>query len=74
MLRRLLKPGARPHVCVVGAGIAGLRSAAVLINHGVKVTMFEGRNRIGGRVRVLSVLSSSTDYPRFIKMPAQGIV
>jgi NADPH-dependent 2,4-dienoyl-CoA reductase/sulfur reductase-like enzyme len=55
MLRRLLQPGTTPHVCVVGAGIAGLRCAEVLINHGLKVTMFEGRDRVGGRVSVLVV-------------------
>ena len=37
------------HVAVVGAGFAGLRCADVLLRHGVKVTIFEGRDRIGGR-------------------------
>lgn len=39
------------HVCVVGAGIAGLRCASVLLEKGVRVTMLEARDRIGGRVR-----------------------
>ena len=39
------------HVCVVGAGIAGLRCASVLLEKGVKVTILEARDRIGGRVR-----------------------
>jgi hypothetical protein len=38
------------HVCVVGAGFAGLRCAEVLIEEGVQVTILEARNRIGGRV------------------------
>lgn len=37
-------------VGIVGAGFAGLRCADVLLRRGVKVTIFEARNRIGGRV------------------------
>ena len=40
----------RPRVGIVGAGLAGLRCAEVLINEGVEVTILEARNRIGGRV------------------------
>ena len=39
-----------PHVGVIGAGLAGLRCADVLLQHGFRVTIIEGRNRIGGRV------------------------
>ncbi|RVX72118.1 hypothetical protein B0A52_04716 [Exophiala mesophila] len=39
-----------PHVAIVGAGMAGLRCANVLARSGIKVTVFEARNRIGGRV------------------------
>lgn len=42
--------GRIPHVAVVGAGIAGLRCTDVLARAGVKVTVLEARNRIGGRV------------------------
>jgi NADPH-dependent 2,4-dienoyl-CoA reductase/sulfur reductase-like enzyme len=38
------------HVCVIGAGLAGLRCAEVLIEKGVRVTILEARDRIGGRV------------------------
>lgn len=38
------------HVCIVGAGLAGLRCAEILIDEGVKVTIIEARDRIGGRV------------------------
>lgn len=44
--------GKVPHVCIVGAGVAGLRCADMLLQHGVKVTILEGRDRVGGRVRM----------------------
>lgn len=37
-------------VIVVGAGISGLRAAAVLQRHGIEVIVLEGRDRIGGRI------------------------
>jgi len=52
MIRRAA--GKIPHVCVVGAGVAGLRCADLLLKQGVKVTILEGRNRIGGRVCLIS--------------------
>jgi monoamine oxidase len=42
-------------VAVVGGGFAGLMAARTLGQHGVKVTVFEARRRVGGRV-----LSSDT--------------
>jgi hypothetical protein len=45
----------QPHVCVVGAGISGLRCADILLQQGFQVTMLEARNRIGGRVGLPSV-------------------
>ncbi|KAI4615128.1 hypothetical protein J4E83_006852 [Alternaria metachromatica] len=48
MIRRVA--GKIPHVCVVGAGVAGLRCADLLLKQGVKVTILEGRNRVGGRL------------------------
>jgi len=38
------------HVCIVGAGISGLRCADVLLSNGFEVTILEARDRIGGRV------------------------
>lgn len=35
---------------VVGAGISGLRAAAVLHRHGCEVVVLEARDRIGGRI------------------------
>ncbi|ORY64978.1 flavin-containing amine oxidoreductase [Pseudomassariella vexata] len=40
----------RPHVAIVGAGLAGLRCADVLLQRGFIVTLLEARNRLGGRV------------------------
>lgn len=40
----------RPHVCIIGAGISGLRAADVLLENDYEVTMMEARDRIGGRV------------------------
>ncbi|AXH96824.1 FAD-dependent oxidoreductase [Ornithinimicrobium avium] len=39
------------HVVVVGGGIAGLASAAVLAERGVQVTLLEACEQLGGRVR-----------------------
>ncbi len=38
------------HVLVVGGGIAGLAAAAVLAERGVRVTLAEASDRLGGRV------------------------
>ncbi|KAI0595394.1 hypothetical protein F4775DRAFT_569526 [Biscogniauxia sp. FL1348] len=48
--RRARSPGRKPHIGVVGSGLAGLRCADVLLQHGFQVTLIEGRNRLGGRV------------------------
>lgn len=37
-------------VCIIGAGLAGLRSAIHFEQVGIDYTIFEGSNRIGGRV------------------------
>ncbi|CAK7269872.1 hypothetical protein SEPCBS57363_003820 [Sporothrix epigloea] len=39
-----------PHIGVIGGGIAGLRCADILLQKGFRVTILEGRNRLGGRL------------------------
>lgn len=63
-LWRALPKGRVPHVCIVGAGFAGLRCADVLSQRGLKVTILEGRDRIGGRV-------SGSEY--LIRLPLTSI-
>ncbi|HUY07678.1 MAG TPA: hydroxysqualene dehydroxylase HpnE [Acidimicrobiales bacterium] len=38
----------RPHVVVVGAGLAGLSAAIGAVDRDMRVTLFEGRPRLGG--------------------------
>ncbi len=40
-------------VIIVGAGVAGLTAAGTLTRHGVRVTLLEARNRLGGRIHTL---------------------
>ncbi len=41
-----------PHqrIAIIGAGMAGLTAAKLLTEEGLEVTVFEGRDRIGGRI------------------------
>lgn len=50
-MRQALRPkGKIPNIAIVGAGLSGLRCADVLIKSGARVTIYEARDRIGGRV------------------------
>jgi len=40
-----------PHVIIIGAGLAGLACARVLVTHGVSCTILDASDDIGGRVR-----------------------
>ena len=60
MLRSAAMAGKKLHVGIVGAGFAGLRCADVLMAHGHKVTIFEARNRVGGRVCFSFLFSQET--------------
>ncbi|KAK3365658.1 hypothetical protein B0T24DRAFT_682743 [Lasiosphaeria ovina] len=45
-----VEPSRKPHIGVIGAGLAGLRCADVLLRHGFRVTILEARDRLGGRM------------------------
>lgn len=45
-----VKPKRPKHVLVIGAGFAGLAAAYKLKQEGIRVTVLEARNRVGGRV------------------------
>jgi NADPH-dependent 2,4-dienoyl-CoA reductase/sulfur reductase-like enzyme len=47
----------KPRVCIVGAGLAGLRCAEVLIQGGIEVTILEARDRLGGRVSLQCLIN-----------------
>ncbi|RAL15347.1 flavin monoamine oxidase family protein [Aspergillus homomorphus CBS 101889] len=49
-LTRTVPEGHKPRVAVIGAGFAGLRCTDILIQNGAHVTLFEARDRLGGRV------------------------
>ncbi len=46
-------PTTRSDVIVIGAGLSGLNAALLLEEQGLKVTVLEGRDRIGGRLLTL---------------------
>ena len=46
-------PATTSDVIVVGAGLSGLNAALLLESEGLKVTVLEGRQRIGGRLHTL---------------------
>ncbi|MEU3071315.1 protoporphyrinogen oxidase [Streptomyces sp. NPDC006906] len=50
-----------PHVVVVGGGIAGLSTAFHLRNEPVRVTVLEGADRLGGKLKVSEVAGVAVD-------------
>ncbi|MFE5734421.1 hydroxysqualene dehydroxylase HpnE, partial [Streptomyces sp. NPDC056528] len=48
MTQDAIGPDARPHAVVVGGGLAGTTTALRLADAGVRVTLLEGRPRLGG--------------------------
>ncbi|KAF7874224.1 hypothetical protein EAF04_002896 [Stromatinia cepivora] len=54
---RKQNPLSPPKICIVGAGLSGLRCADILLQHGFDVTILEGRDRIGGRVHQIKLPS-----------------
>ena len=52
---------ARPHVVIVGGGIAGLAAAFFLRDEPVRVTVLEGSPRLGGKLTVSEVAGVPVD-------------
>ena len=44
----------RPNVVIIGGGIGGLFAANALIEHGLRVSVYEQASALGGVVRVCS--------------------
>lgn len=61
MLRAAMASSKQIHVGIVGAGFSGLRCADVLLQLGHTVTIFEARDRIGGRVAQSDALGHKVD-------------
>ena len=51
----------RPHVVIVGGGIAGLAAAFFLRDEPVRVTVLEGSSRLGGKLAVSEVAGVAVD-------------
>lgn len=59
-------------VAVVGGGIAGLASARKLTQNGVRCKLFEGSNRLGGRMQTLYTESGKIELGAQVQLPATG--
>ena len=61
-------------VIVVGAGVSGLHAALLLERMGARVTVLEGRDRIGGRIRSEKLgLSLPPDQQRVVDLGASFV-
>src|SRR5947209_7138708 len=58
---------------VVGAGLSGLRAAVALTDAGATVTVFEARDRVGGRVVSAPRAGGNTAVPLVLDLGAQWV-
>ncbi|MFO7973425.1 MAG: FAD-dependent oxidoreductase, partial [Candidatus Hydrogenedentota bacterium] len=57
------------HVVIVGAGPGGLTAAMILANRGLRVTVFEAKDRVGGRNASLNLGEYTFDTgPTFLML------
>ena len=54
-------PDAARRIAIIGAGMAGLATADALAKRGTHLTMFEARNRVGGRIWTDTSLGAPLD-------------
>ncbi|CAM5550399.1 protoporphyrinogen oxidase [Streptomyces spiroverticillatus] len=55
-------PQATPHVVVVGGGISGLAAAHRLTGAGVRVTLLEATDRLGGKLEAGEIAGAPVDF------------
>jgi monoamine oxidase len=53
-MHRALSQGKMPAIAIIGGGIAGLNAAHQLKKAGLKATVYEASNRLGGRIQSLT--------------------
>ena len=64
--RQIDKAKTKGHIAIIGAGIAGLESARVLLQKGHKVTIFDKSAKIGGQINIASVPPRKDEMNRSI--------
>lgn len=61
VIQEVFPKGIKPTIAVIGAGVAGLKAAEVLLEKGYDVVIYEARDRIGGRICTSNHLGKEVD-------------